>query len=86
LIQIGVSNGGKIITGDHVILGPNVVLRASDYVYDRIDVPIRDQGHTGGEIIIENDVWICANVVVTKDVRMRGSFYHRVRVCCDLLC
>jgi galactoside O-acetyltransferase len=68
--QIGAADGGRVIIGNHVILGPNVVLRASDHVHDRIDVPIRDQGHTGGEIIIENDVWICANVVVTKDVRI----------------
>ncbi|MDC0947209.1 acyltransferase [Nitrospinaceae bacterium] len=69
-VQIGASDGGKIIIGDRVLIGPNVVLRASDHIYGRIDVPIRDQGHTGGEIIIENDVWICANVVVTKNVRI----------------
>jgi galactoside O-acetyltransferase len=69
-VYIGASNGGKIIIGDRVLIGPNVVLRASDKIDERIDVPIRDQGHTGGEIIIENDVWICANVVITKDVRI----------------
>jgi galactoside O-acetyltransferase len=68
--QIGAADGAKIVIGDHVIIGPNVVLRASDHVHDRIDVPIRDQGHTGGEIIIENDVWICANVVITKNVKI----------------
>ncbi|MDC0947211.1 hypothetical protein OAS18_06840, partial [Nitrospinaceae bacterium] len=74
MIQIGVSNGEKIIIGDHAILGPNVVFRTSDHVHDRIDVPIRDQGRTGGEIIIENDIWICANVMVTKDVRIGAHF------------
>ncbi|MBT4259688.1 MAG: acyltransferase [Nitrospina sp.] len=69
-VQIGAADGGKIIIGDHVIIGPNVVLRASNHAYERVDIPIKDQGHTGGEIIIENDVWICANVVVTKDVRI----------------
>ena len=47
-----------------------MVLRASDHIYDRVDVPIYKQGHTGGYIIIENDVWIGANVVITKDVKV----------------
>jgi len=68
--QIGAADGGKIIIGDQVIIGPNVGLRASDHVHDRVDVPRREQGHTGGEIIVEEDVWIGANVVVTRDVRI----------------
>jgi galactoside O-acetyltransferase len=62
--QIGAADGGKIIIGDHVIIGPNVVLRASDHAHNRVDVPINVQGHTGGEIIIENDVWICAHSII----------------------
>lgn len=68
--QIGAADGGKIVIKDNVIIGPNVVLRASDHNFESIDLPIRDQGHTGGDIFIENDVWICANVVITKDVRV----------------
>ncbi len=68
--QIGAADDGKIVIEDNVIIGPNVVLRASDHNFKSTDLPIRDQGHTGGEIFIEKDVWICANVVVTKDVRI----------------
>jgi acetyltransferase-like isoleucine patch superfamily enzyme len=29
---------------------------------------IREQGHSGGKIVIEDDVWIRANAVITPDV------------------
>ncbi len=60
--------GGRIEIGDKVIIGPNVVLRAADHAMERIDLPIREQGHAAGVIRIGNDVWIAANVVVLRDV------------------
>lgn len=62
--------GGRIEIGDKVIIGPNVVLRAADHAMERIDVPIREQGHAAGVIRIGNDVWIAANVVVLRDVNI----------------
>lgn len=68
--HIGAADKGKIVIGNHVIIAQNVVLRASDHGYSSLDVPIIQQGHVGGEIVIEDDVWICANVVVTSNVRV----------------
>ena len=59
------ASGGKIRIGRNVLIGPNVVLRASDHAFEDIRVPIRDQGHRYGEIFIEDDVWIGANAVIT---------------------
>jgi galactoside O-acetyltransferase len=67
---IGASEGGRIEIGNQVMIGHNVVLRASDHAHSRTDVPIVDQGHVGGTIVIEDDVWIGANAVVLKDVRI----------------
>lgn len=67
---IGASDGGKIIIGDNVLIAQNVILRASDHGHSSIDIPIIQQGHTGGEIIIEDDVWIGANSVITRNVRI----------------
>ena len=67
-VQIG-SSGGRIVIGNNVLLGPNVVIRAADHGIVRGDL-IRNQPHSGGEIIIEDDVWIAANVVVLKNVRL----------------
>ncbi len=66
-VIIDAADSGKIFIGDNVLIGPNVVLRASDHSHARIDIPIRNQGHTGGKIEIKEDVWIGANVVVMRD-------------------
>jgi acetyltransferase-like isoleucine patch superfamily enzyme len=68
-VFIGAS-GGVIIIGNNVLIGPNSVLRASDHRYSRAEL-IKNQGHVCGKIIIEDDVWLGANVVVLKDVIIR---------------
>lgn len=68
-VFIGAS-GGNIIIGNNVLIGPNSVLRASDHKFDRAE-PIKNQGHISGSIIIEDDVWIGANVVILKNVTIR---------------
>lgn len=73
-VEIAASDGGTIDIGRDVLIGPNAVLRASNHNYAARNVPIREQGHTGGKIVIEDDVWIGANVVVLPDVRVgRGA-------------
>jgi galactoside O-acetyltransferase len=67
-VAIDASLGGTIRIGDDVLIGPNVVIRASDHVYADADRPIRQQGHTGGEIVLEDDIWLAASVVVTSGV------------------
>lgn len=62
--------GGEIVIGNLVNLGPNVVIRAADHAFDRVDVPIRKQGHAPGRIEVGNDVWIAANVVVVRGARI----------------
>lgn len=37
-------------------------------MFERTDIPIRDQGHEAGSIIIEDDVWIGANATILKGV------------------
>lgn len=59
---------GRITIGNDVLIGPNCVLRAANHVYDDPHTPIKHQGHAGGIIIIEDDCWLGANVVVLKDV------------------
>jgi len=60
--------GGEIIIGNEVLIGPNVVLRAADHLFARVDISIRSQGHRPGRIVIGDDVWLAANVVVTSGV------------------
>lgn len=61
---------GNVTIGDDVMIGPNVVFVTDNHVYSRIDVPIREQGISSKEIIIEDDVWIGANAVILPGVRI----------------
>lgn len=67
-VCIDACDNGQITIGDDVLIGPNVVLRASDHLFSVLDKPINQQGHTGGCIVIEDDVWLGANVVVVPNV------------------
>jgi galactoside O-acetyltransferase len=73
-VHVNASFGNRIQLGSDVLVGPNVVLRSSSHRFDRTDVPIREQGHEAGEIVIEDDVWLAANVTVLGGVRIgRGA-------------
>lgn len=69
-VHIGAADNGKIIIGNNVMIGQNVVLRASGHGHTSTELPMFLQGHVGGCIIIEDDVWIGANAVVLPNVRI----------------
>jgi len=62
-VFIDASTGGLEI-GDDSMVGPNCVLVAVNYRYDRLDVPVQQQGKTSKGIQIGKDVWLGANTVV----------------------
>ena len=64
-VQIG-SSGSKITIGNNVLIAPNVVIRAADHIYKDSKKLIVEQGHQGAQIVVEDDVWICSNCVITK--------------------
>ena len=63
-------NEGRIEIGDNVLIGNNVVIRASDHDIKNKDKNIAESGHLGGSIVIENNVWIGANSVILKNVKI----------------
>ena len=69
-VMINADFGGIIRIGSHCIIGPNVVFRTSDHNFSNINVPIREQGHKSGTIIVEDNTWIGANAVLTGNVRI----------------
>ncbi|SDG00551.1 acyltransferase [Desulfovibrio legallii] len=72
-VHVG-ADAGRIEIGAHTAVGPGTVIRAANHRIARQDVPIMCQGHVPGQIVIEEDVWIGANCVVTPDVRIgRGA-------------
>nr|WP_231723682.1 acyltransferase [Campylobacter iguaniorum] len=70
--QLGASFG-RIVIGNNCAIAPNCVLRASNHTFDKLNLPIIEQGHTYGEIIVEDDVWIASNCVITANIKIGES-------------
>lgn len=51
--------------GDNVIMGPDVKIYSRNHKFNRLDIPIKDQGKNYYTTKIGNDVWIGANVIIT---------------------
>lgn len=81
-VVVDACDDGFIKIGNDVLIGPNVVIRASNHVYSPPYRPINQQGHTGGAIIVQDDVWIASNVVVVPNVTIGA---HSVISSCSLV-
>lgn len=69
VLQAGKKHG-KIVLGDNVMTGPNVMMFAFNHGSIKNGVPMINQDYIDGDIIIEDDVWIGAGVVVLAGVRI----------------
>jgi acetyltransferase-like isoleucine patch superfamily enzyme len=78
------AGGGGGTIGDDSLISPNVSIVGTNYRYDRLDLPIQQQGEASKGITIGNDVWIgvgCAildaavigdHVIVTPNALVSG--------------
>ena len=64
----GVVTIGKVTIGSRVRIAAYVVLVGENHVFNDPDIPIMDQGLTSIGVVIEDDVWIGANVSVVDGV------------------
>lgn len=69
-VHINAANGGEINIGKNVLVGPNTVMRTASHNFLDTKVPIKTQGHTVGNILIEDDVWIAAGVIIIGGVKI----------------
>jgi acetyltransferase-like isoleucine patch superfamily enzyme len=69
-VRIGMSNVliGPIQIGNNVIFAQNVVTSGLNHGYEDINIPINKQPTSTSKIIVEDDCWIGANVVITAGV------------------
>lgn len=70
-----ISSIGGTIIGESVLIAGNCYIGGSQYLSDRLDVPMMDQGiYTNGPINISDDVWLGAGVSILDGVKIgRGS-------------
>lgn len=62
----------NVFMGDDILMAPNVQLISANHNFDRLDIPIVDQGFTQGKIVIKDDVWIGTNVLVMPNVTINS--------------
>ncbi|MDP2723610.1 MAG: acyltransferase [Bacteroidales bacterium] len=69
-VRIGLSNTliGPITIGNDIMFAQNIVLSGLNHGYEDISLPISDQPVTTKPIIIQDEVWIGANAVITAGV------------------
>ena len=68
-VQIGTNcfigaMGAGLVIGDDVLISPNCSILTSNYNFDRLDVPLPQQGVVSKGVRIGDRVWIGANSVV----------------------
>lgn len=68
--RIGMSNVviGPVIIGNAVMFAQNVVISGLNHAYEDVDIPISKQKETTALILVEDECWIGANVVITAGV------------------
>lgn len=66
---------GPVTLGKHVMMGPEVVIHTQNHRYDRVDIPMCQQGWQDKKpVIIEDDVWLCERAIILPGVKIgKGS-------------
>ena len=69
-----ISAMGGVEIGNHVLIGPYVIIHSANHKFDRLDIPIQEQGWDKLGTTIDDDVWIGANAIVLPGVTIgKGS-------------
>ncbi len=58
----------NVSIGSDVIMGPDVKIYSRNHKFDDLTRPIREQGKQSNPVMIGNDVWIGANVIILPGV------------------
>lgn len=82
-VEINFCTSKGIYIGNDVLMARGVYIRAGNHKFDRLDIPINQQEHDAAvisyqnreySIVIEDDVWIGANVIILSGAKIgRGS-------------
>lgn len=59
---------GPLTIGENVMMGPDVMILTTNHVFDNIDIPMIEQGYEKKYVVIGNDVWIGARVIILPGI------------------
>jgi len=65
-----INGGGNVIIGKKTIFAKNISINANDHEHKKF-TNIMDQGFVYGDVIIEDDIWLGANVCINKGVTIK---------------
>jgi len=65
---------GGVDIGNDVLIGPNTNILSVNHAFSDWKKPINTQGIVTKKVVIEDDIWICANVTILPGVTIgKGS-------------
>ena len=65
-----INGGGNVMIGKKTIFAKNISINANDHEHKKL-TNIMDQGFVYSDVIIEDDVWLGANVCINKGVTIK---------------
>ena len=70
-IGICANISGETHIGDNVMMGPHCTIYIRNHAFDRLDIPMCEQGFQSEKpIVIGNDVWIGGHVIILPGVQI----------------
>lgn len=63
-------SASRVRVGKKVLMAAYTYLVGGDHLYDRVDIPVLDQGRTARGIEVDDHVWLGTHVVVTDGSRV----------------
>lgn len=69
-IGVNCSVRGPLTIGDNVMMGPEVVILTHTHKYDKLNVPMSEQGSVVKPVTIGNDVWIGMRSIIMPGVNV----------------
>jgi maltose O-acetyltransferase len=62
---------GSVKIGNDVMMGPDVIILTQNHRFDRLDIPMWQQGHYPPEpVVIGDDVWIGTHAILLPGVKI----------------
>jgi maltose O-acetyltransferase len=70
-VVVALGPGNKELRiGDRSYIGPGTYIRNMNHRFDKVDLPISEQGHEGTDILIGNDVWVGARCILLAGTKI----------------
>ncbi|HUE87566.1 MAG TPA: acyltransferase [Vicinamibacterales bacterium] len=63
-------SASRVRIGKSILMAAYTYLVGGDHLYDRVDIPVLDQGRTARGIDVDDNVWLGTHVVVTDGSRI----------------